>query len=110
MPETESRRSPVTRCEDHAMRPSFFDVQMEQIAGVDVLIAANQGSGLQIAHPAKPEPAQDAAHRGPAQAGLLRDPQSGPALATQLLNVTYQLGRGGSMQPMRSRTAILQSG
>ena len=51
-----------------------------------MFVALDGWARLQIADAVEPEPAQDAADRGPAQAGLPRDAVAGPALPAQLLD------------------------
>ena len=94
---------PVRRPGDAAQ---LLDIQVQQVARGLVLVAPHHRGRLQAAHPVELEPAQDAAHRGLAQACLPRDPMPGPALPPQRLDPRHNLRRGRLAKPPRPRTAV----
>ena len=71
----------------------MLDVEMQQIAGSGVLVANHGRSRLQVADAIQTQTAENAANGGAAQAGGLRDVQTGEALAAQLLHAFDQMLR-----------------
>src|ERR1700758_3225381 len=95
----------VSEVAGHAMAgfgdaTQFLDVQMQHVTGSQVFIALNRLTWFQIAQAAELEPAQNTADRGPAEACLLRNAQSGPALPTQCLHQLDLLGPALPVQTM----------
>ena len=84
----------------------LLDVQMQQVAGRVVLVALDDRRWLQMADAVELQTPEDAAHRGAAQARVLRDPIAGPALPAQGLDALDLLAGGRTMQPVRTRTAV----
>lgn len=72
----------------------FLGVQVKQVAGMWVFIAAHGHDGVQVAHAVEMVAAQDAADGGAAQAGGLRDVHAGPTLSPQHEDLVHEVGSG----------------
>ncbi len=66
---------------------------------MSVLVTLDRDRWFEIGHPAQPGTGQNAAHGGSAEAGLLGDTGSGPALSAQGLDQQDLLCGGGLTQP-----------
>ena len=80
----------------------LFDVEMQQVAGGDVLVVGIDGRGLQIANAVEFQPAQNPTYGNATQARGLRDAIARPALAAQRFDALDQDSGGGPMQPERA--------
>jgi hypothetical protein len=99
----------VNAMTDTADATEFFDVEVEQIAGTGILIAHDGRGGFEIAPAVEMQAAQNAADGGGTERQMGGDALTGPTLPAELFDLADLLAAGGEAQPMRSRTAILQS-
>jgi len=92
-----------------ANAPEFFDVQVQQVAGMGMFIAGINGRGFEHAGFVQPQAGEDAADGGAADVAVCSDAGSGPAGAAQSFDAGNQFGRSGPVEPMRARTAVGQT-
>lgn len=88
----------------------LLNVDMQQVPGSGMFVAHDGQSRFEHADLVELPPSQDAAHRGPAQAGGLCDPRPGPALAPQSLHLRAAFRRGTPWRSPGTGAAIAQSG
>ena len=83
----------------------LLDVDMQHIAGLGMFVANHRDLQPQHLRLVQVQTHQDAADRGPAEAGGLRDPHPGPAFAPQTLprSRPTQPAYSGGGRELRSR-------
>ena len=86
----------------------FFDVEVEQIAGVRVFVTKHGRRRFKVTNTTEMESAQNAAHRGAADSGGHGDANPGPTLASQNLNPNHQVGMAAARAVMGARRTIAQ--
>src|SRR5487761_1309941 len=84
----------------------LLDVDVQQVSRGGVFVAHDGDLGLQHFGLVELQPSQDAAHRGPAEPGGLRDPHSGPALPPKPFHALDQLRTHAAWRAMRTRGSV----
>src|SRR5271157_185020 len=87
----------------------LFGVEMEEIAGMRVFVAAHGQGGLQVAGAAEAVTAQDTTDGGAAQAGGLGNAHAGPTLAAQPQDLLGGLAGDLTRGTVGTRGAIVQT-
>lgn len=78
-----------------AKATQFLDVQMQQISGASVFVAARRRKRIEVAQTAETPPLQDATDGGRTEFGFSRNAAAGPALTTKSFHLLNQNRRGG---------------
>jgi hypothetical protein len=86
-----------------------FDVEMEQAAGLSVFVAPRRGSGIEGLETMESAVAQDATDGRAAETGVLGDPEAGPALAAQGLDLCPERRMGAPGRSAWAGGAVGQS-
>jgi len=87
----------------------LFGVEMEEIAGMRMFVAAHGQAGLQVAGAAKAVTAQDTTDGGATEAGGLGNAHAGPTLAAQPQDLLGRFARELARGTVRTRGAIAQA-
>src|SRR6516225_10258484 len=92
-----------------AMRPSFYGVKVDQLAGAFALVAHDRGLLIERRQPVQTQPAQNPANRGHRHAEVAGDLRPAHPLPPQPLDFAHAVARGTVLAVMRRRAAVTQT-